>query len=83
MFYRIECRALPAFSVYFFANPIGLAQSQPTRVKRINDPISEKDLATLVDPIFVGQMEKLHIPGAVISVVKDGRMISFNGGKWK
>jgi len=62
-----------------FINSIGLAQSKQPGVKRTNDSINEKDLETLVDPIFVEQMEKLHIPGAVISVVKDGKIIFTKG----
>jgi CubicO group peptidase (beta-lactamase class C family) len=42
-------------------------------------PINAKDLETLFDPIFAGQMEKLHIPGAAISVVKDGRIVFTKG----
>ena len=37
------------------------------------------DLETLLDPIFAERMEKLHIPGAVISVVKDGKIIFTKG----
>src|SRR4028118_970382 len=41
--------------------------------------INAKDLETLFDPIFAGQMEKLHIPGASISVVKDGKIVFTKG----
>src|SRR4028118_468397 len=41
--------------------------------------VNAKDLETLFDPIFAGQMEKLHIPGAVVSVVKDGRIVFTKG----
>ncbi|MBA2736263.1 MAG: serine hydrolase, partial [Pyrinomonadaceae bacterium] len=41
--------------------------------------INPKDLETLLDPIFAERMEKLHIPGAAISVVKDGKIIFTKG----
>jgi CubicO group peptidase (beta-lactamase class C family) len=41
--------------------------------------INAKDLETLFDPIFAGQMEKLHIPGAAVSVVKDGKIVFTKG----
>lgn len=41
--------------------------------------INAKDLETLFDPIFAGQMEKLHIPGASVSVVKDGKIVFAKG----
>jgi CubicO group peptidase (beta-lactamase class C family) len=39
----------------------------------------EKDLESFFDPIFAEQLEKLHIPGAVISVVKDRKLIFAKG----
>jgi CubicO group peptidase (beta-lactamase class C family) len=45
----------------------------------IDARMSEKDLGGLLDPIFAEQMEKVHIPGAVVVVVKDGR-IAFTKG---
>jgi uncharacterized protein (TIGR02246 family) len=41
--------------------------------------INQKDLEILFDPIFAERMEKLHIPGAVISVVKDGKIVFIKG----
>ncbi|HEY0458757.1 MAG TPA: serine hydrolase [Pyrinomonadaceae bacterium] len=41
--------------------------------------INQKDLETLLDPIFAERMEKLHIPGAVISIVKGGKIIFAKG----
>lgn len=43
------------------------------------DLTDAKELEAFLDPIFTGQMEKLHIPGAVISVVKDGKTIFAKG----
>lgn len=37
------------------------------------------NLETLLDPIFAERMERLHIPGAVISIVKDGKIIFIKG----
>ncbi|MDQ4121600.1 MAG: serine hydrolase [Acidobacteriota bacterium] len=41
--------------------------------------INQKDLENLLDPIFAERMEKLHIPGAVIAVVKDGKILFTKG----
>ncbi|HEX8198218.1 MAG TPA: hypothetical protein VF571_18635, partial [Pyrinomonadaceae bacterium] len=41
--------------------------------------LSQKDLETLFDPIFAERMHKLNVPGAVISVVKDGKTVFTKG----
>src|SRR5687768_12866954 len=41
--------------------------------------LGEKEPGEILDPIFAEQMEKLHIPGAVVVVVKDGRIIFTKG----
>lgn len=46
---------------------------------KANQSYNAKDLETLLDPIFAERMEKLHIPGAVVSVVKDGKVIFSKG----
>ena len=51
-------------------------QAQAAQTNSLTDP---KELAAFLDPIFAERMEKLHIPGAVISVVKDGRIIFAKG----
>ncbi|HEX8736644.1 MAG TPA: serine hydrolase domain-containing protein, partial [Pyrinomonadaceae bacterium] len=38
-----------------------------------------KELEKLFDPIFAERMEKLHIPGASVAVVKDGKIIFAKG----
>lgn len=38
-----------------------------------------KELEAFFDPLFAERMEKLHIPGAVISFVKDGKIIFTKG----
>src|SRR3712207_4492046 len=52
------------------------AQAQVTPNNNLTDP---KELETFLDPIFAEQMEKSHIPGAVVSVVKDGKIIFTKG----
>jgi uncharacterized protein (TIGR02246 family) len=44
-----------------------------------NAQVDSKELETLLDPIFAERMKKLNIPGAVISVVKDGKIIFTKG----
>lgn len=38
-----------------------------------------KELEAFLDPIFAERMEKLHIPGAAIAVVKDGKIFFTKG----
>jgi CubicO group peptidase (beta-lactamase class C family) len=40
---------------------------------------TEKDFEKLLDPVFAERMQKLNIPGAVVSVVKDGKIIFTKG----
>jgi len=55
-----------------------LPLSVPTQTQSTTE-LGEKELAGLLDPIFAVQMEKLHIPGAVVVVVKDGKTIFTKG----
>lgn len=41
--------------------------------------INRNELESLCDPIFAEQMAKLHIPGAVVAVVKDGEILFTKG----
>lgn len=41
--------------------------------------IHQKDLETLLDPIFAERMQKLNIPGAAVSVVAGGKIIFAKG----
>ncbi len=62
-----------------FLNSLALslaAQTQMASNKRLDNA---RELETLFDPIFAERMEKLHIPGAVISVIKDGKIIFTKG----
>ena len=38
-----------------------------------------KEMEKLFDPIFAERMEKLHIPGAAVAVVKDGKILFAKG----
>jgi CubicO group peptidase (beta-lactamase class C family) len=49
------------------------------QIAKANQLLKTNDLETLFDPIFAERMEKLHIPGAVISVVKNGKVIFTKG----
>src|SRR5215212_9003541 len=41
--------------------------------------LTPSELQQIFDPIFTSQMEKLHIPGAAISVVQDGKLMFSKG----
>jgi|GEM_PF-993341 len=53
-----------------------LPSGQPSAAQTSIDP---KDLEALFDPILAERMGKLHIPGAVVSVVKDGKIVFAKG----
>lgn len=52
------------------------AQKQSVSIRKADEA---KELEKLFDPIFAGQMEKLHIPGATVAVVKDGKILFAKG----
>jgi len=52
------------------------AQAQEAKSFGSTNP---KELEAFLDPIFAEQMEKLHIPGAAIAVVKDGKIFFTKG----
>lgn len=41
--------------------------------------MDSKKFETFLDPIFAQRMAKLHVPGAVIAIVKDGKIIFTKG----
>ena len=49
------------------------------QIAQANNLTDSKELEAFLDPIFAERMEKLHIPGAVISVVKDGKIVFTKG----
>src|SRR6266850_6260007 len=55
-----------------------LPLSFPTQT-RATTRLDGKELGALLDPVFAEQMEKLHIPGAAIAIVKDGRIVFAKG----
>lgn len=52
------------------------AQTQEAKIVSFSDP---RELEAFLDPVFAAQMEKLHIPGAAIAVVKDGKIFFTKG----
>jgi CubicO group peptidase (beta-lactamase class C family) len=76
IYVRLTCWLV--VSVLFFAQTRTPAeiQAQVATAKSLTDA---KELEAFLDPIFAEQMAKLHIPGAVISVVKDGKTIFTKG----
>ena len=54
----------------------GVIQAQEANPVSLTNP---KELEAFLDPIFAEQMEKLHIPGATIAVVKDGKIFFSKG----
>jgi CubicO group peptidase (beta-lactamase class C family) len=44
-----------------------------------SQPLDSRDLEVFLDRFFGEQMEKLHIPGAAFSLVKDGEIITSKG----
>lgn len=67
------------FSAILFLNPVGTLLPVQARKPSTDTAISPKDLEALFDPIFAEQMAKLHIPGAVVAVVKDGKILFTKG----
>jgi CubicO group peptidase (beta-lactamase class C family) len=53
------------------------AQNQSAPLRRQTD--EAKELEKLFDPIFAERMEKLHVPGAVVAAVRDGRIVFAKG----
>jgi CubicO group peptidase (beta-lactamase class C family) len=51
----------------------------PSAQTQTNISINQNDLAVLLDPIFAEQMAKSKIPGAAISIVKDGKVLFTKG----
>lgn len=73
---RLMCLTLLSALVLTQTPLISKAQAQATQINNLTD---SKELEAFLDPIFAEQMEKSHIPGAVISIVKDGKIIFTKG----
>jgi CubicO group peptidase (beta-lactamase class C family) len=75
---RFTIITLAALSLLTFQGFAALPLSAPTQTRSASG-LGEKELSGLLDPVFAEQMEKLHIPGAVVVVVKDGRIVFTKG----
>ncbi len=42
-------------------------------------PLNSQDVATFLDKYFAEHLEKFHVPGAAVAVVKDGEVIAMKG----
>ena len=68
---RLTCLLIVS-ALFFTQTPLPNRAQTPA----LSDP---KELETFLDPFFADRMGKLHIPGAVISVVKDGKLFFAKG----
>ena len=74
MITRATITALCLFSLQLSAQSTGPAGRGGSLL-----PINAGELAAFVDPIVAAQLEKEHIPGAVLVVVQDGKIIYQRG----
>lgn len=73
---RLMCLLMSAALLFTPHQPPSKIHAQATQTNNLAHP---KELETFLDPIFAEQMAKLHIPGAVISIVKDGKTVFTKG----
>ncbi|MFN7949901.1 MAG: serine hydrolase domain-containing protein [Blastocatellia bacterium] len=73
---RLRCWLIVWILVFMQLQPPTKIQAQIAQANHLSD---SKALEALLDPIFAGQMTKLHIPGAVIALVKDGKLVFTKG----
>jgi CubicO group peptidase (beta-lactamase class C family) len=73
---RLMCLLMMSALIFTQSQPPSKIQAQVAQTNNLTD---SKELGAFLDPIFAEQMAKLHIPGAVISVVKDGKTIFTKG----
>jgi CubicO group peptidase (beta-lactamase class C family) len=66
-------------SYVLFANALGSFYMARAQVVSAVGSMDARGLEALFDPIFTEQMQKLHIPGAVVAVVKDGKILFTKG----
>src|SRR5688572_10405665 len=76
IYVRLMCMLMMSALIFTQTQPPAKIQAQVAQTNNVIDP---KELEAFLDPIFAEQMAKLHIPGAVISVVKDGKTIFTKG----
>ncbi|RCV62916.1 CubicO group peptidase, beta-lactamase class C family [Methanophagales archaeon] len=75
-----------AILVLLLAAPFTMAQGIPTKpnsdvplVTNQQGPTDPRELEAFIDGVMAAQMEAYHIPGATISVVKDGKLFFAKG----
>jgi len=75
-----------AILVLLLAAPFTMAQGIPTKpnsdvplVTNQQGPADPRELEAFIDGVMAAQMEAYHIPGATISVVKDGKLFFAKG----
>ncbi len=76
MYVRLTCWLMMSALIFTPTQPPSKIRAQ---VAQTNDLNNTKELENFLDPIFAEHMTKLHIPGAVISIVKDGKTIFTKG----
>lgn len=77
-FFSIRTLGSGVLLLSLFPGFAALPFSVPTQT-RSTIGLGERELGGLLDPVFAEQMEKLHIPGAVVVIVKDGRIVFTRG----
>src|SRR5687768_4690175 len=60
-------------------SPIYLPLKAQVQAAQANNLVDPKELEAFLDPIFMAEMEKQRVPGAVISIVKDGKVFFTKG----
>lgn len=56
-----------------------LASAGWSQIPAPPEPLSSQDLGAFLDKYFAENLEKFHVPGAAIAVVKDGEVIAIKG----
>jgi CubicO group peptidase (beta-lactamase class C family) len=73
---RLMCLLIAAALILMQTQKPAKIQAPAPQANSLTDP---KELEALLDPIFAEQMRKLNIPGAVVSIVKEGKIIFTKG----
>lgn len=76
---RVACALAIALSVHLGCVPVATQSPNSKQSASPGNSVGAKELEALFDPVFAERMEKLHIPGAVVAVVKDGRTVFSKG----
>ncbi len=64
-----------------FCIAIAVGSFIPAKAQNVTHPnlLDTAQLSSFLDSIFAEEMEKTHIPGAVVSIVKDGTILFTKG----